>query len=379
MSSLGAKTEELSVLLDISSGSVGGALVLRRKKAVPLILHTTRVDFSTRPELTEARLRRDMLDAIDSVCLEIQKRTLAVPEKVFCVLSTPWSHGEVRKIKHADKKEFRFSEKLAQKLILAETQNFKKTWSGLQDLLDRKITRIALNGYPTENPHGKKARNFEIDVYMSLADKELVGKIEEKIHKTFKARLAFTSQMFADFVVVRDAFELANDFIILNLGEEVTEVSILKDDYLVGTAFFPSGRAGIMRFVAKEISMSMHETKSLFSLHLGGLLDEKVNERFISAVAAAGRVWTEELKKVLFGLVPNRHLPHNIFLISDQKTENWLATYLGREFFPEFTTSHADFSVIMRAGEMLDVFAEFAIGAGGDAQLTRKSIFINHV
>lgn len=370
---------ELNLILDISSGSVGGALVLKGGKTGPFIIGTHRKNFPLRPDFNSLRIKKEMLEGVDVVCQELQRKTLRRPDKIFCILATPWSHGELRSIYYETKTDFKFTQKLAKRLVDEEVDRFKQEWANLKQVIDKRTTKVALNGYVVDKPNGESARTLRLDVFLSLAPEQAVLDIEEKIHKTFKARTAFTSQMFSDFVVVRDVFDLQNDFIILDVGEEVSEVTLMKDDHLVGTAFFPYGTASIMRFIAEKLGRSVHETKSLFYMHQSGHIDPLSNKNFVEAVKEAGSQWVGELKTILYNFSPNRHLPHNIFLNSDEKTDEWLGSHLGRVFFPEFTTSHTDFSVIIGSNKVLHGFASFAEGVVRDPALTMKAIFINYL
>ena len=374
-----SKTQELNLVFDISSGSIGGALVLKQRGHAPLILRSIRKNFSLTPDFESAKIEREMLLALHNICQELQKGTLYRPEKIYCVLATPWSHGEVRSIKYEAKTDFKFTEKLSQKLISSEVENFKKEWANLGQVIDRRVTKVALNGYMVDNPNGQKARSARIDVFLSLAPEKLIQDIEEMISKTFKARTAFTSQMFSDFILVRDVFDLQNDFLIINFGEEVSEVMIMKDDHLVGTAFFPYGKISVVRLIAKNLGKSVHETKSLLHLHHGDMLDREANRGLFEAVRLAGEAWVKELKNVLVDMVPSRHLPHHAFLSTDEHTGAWLKSHLGPAFFPEFTTAHDGFSVIIGDNRVLHSFAEFAPMVERDSRLTMKAVFINHL
>lgn len=373
----GGKTSDFNLIVDISSGSVGAALILKNPKYQPLVLATSRKNFTS--EAKGDRLLSGMLNALDHACADIQKKTGRKPDKIFCVVGTPWSFGQLRSIKYDSKEDFKFTEKFAKRLLDEEVEKFKGEWRNLPEIIDKRTTQVLLNGYSVNKPHGQTARSVRLDVFVSLAESENITKIEEKIHKTFKARIAFTSQMFSDFIVVRDVFDIRNDFIILNVSDEVTEVSIMKDDHLVGTAFFPYGVSSMVRTIADDLGKSPGETESLFNIHNEQLLDYAANKRFIEAVKSAGSIWLAELKNILNTLVQNRHLPRNVFLNAGSAHISWFSSRLSRTFFPEFTTSHEDFNVIMGSNNVLHGFCDYAENVYKDPQLTMKSIFINHL
>ncbi len=371
--------EKIFLLLDISSGSVGASLFLSNKKEVPFILKTFRKNFSFSSNDSLIDSEKSIIRNVDLICEEIQKSLFIKPDKIFCVLSTPWSHGEVYSIKYESDREFVVNQTLLNKLINDEVDKIKNNWPALTKLIDRKIVKVTLNGYNTDNPIHKKAKKIKLDVFLSLTNSNFLHTLEEKINKTFKTRILVTSQMFSNFISVRDIFDIQNNFIIIDFGEEVTEVMVMKEDHLTGTAFFPFGKNHIIKNIAKRLNKSNHETKSLLNLFHDGFIDENINHGFIKTVHDIGRAWLSEFKIILNQLVPDRYLPHNIFIVSDSQTEHLLSGYFGKVFFPEFTTSHNDFNVIIADSKTMHDFVDFAEKVERDPKLIMKSIFINNL
>ncbi len=371
--------DEIAAVLDINSGSVAGAIILKNKKTLPIIIATSRVNFRLTNIPDGTRLEREMLAALDEVCQDLQSKTGKRPEKVYAVLSTPWSHGELRTINYAKPEEFRFTEVFANKFVKKELDEYIKENSTLRHVIDKRISRITLNGYAVEAPKGQAAREVTLDMFLSLSSQALVSSIEDRVHKTWKSRIAFTSQIFSDFVFVRDVFDAKNDFVIINIGAEVTEVMITKNDQLEGTAFFPYGSRNIVRAISVQLNRSVYESQSLFSLYGEELLSLDNSPFIREAVENAGEIWRSELKKLLETITGNRHLPKNIFLVAEPGMQNWFQSMFNTLNFPEFTTSGREFSVIIPDKEMLHHYCHYSDTADRDAILSMKTIFINRL
>lgn len=371
--------DEIVAVLDINSGSVGGAILLKNKKTHPLIIATSRRNFKFTASPDGARLEREMLESLDLVCQDLQKKTSKRPDKIYCVLSTPWSHGELRAIHHEKSKEFRFTEVFAEEMVKSEIQKFRSENSNLRQIVDRRITRVSLNGYPVDKPHGQSARMVTLDVFLSLSSKSVIDAVQDRVHKTWKSHIAFTSQIFSDFVFVRDIFDAKNDFIVINIGAEMTEVMVIKNDHLEGTAFFPYGSRNIIRAVALQLNRSVYESMSLFSLYSEELLSPDGGTFITEAMENSAELWRSELKRLLGEISSNRHLPKNIFLIAPESMTNWFSSMFTTRFFPEFTTSGREFSVIIPNREILYNFCQYSEIVEQDDALSRKSIFINRV
>ena len=372
------KKEEYFLVLDLSSSSVGGALVLKEEGNVPLILYTSRKKVFSKPDSEIMAISKNMQKIIHEVCEDVRRNTKVVPEKIFCTLATPWAYGEFRSIKYESKDNFKFKDSLIQNLLDDEIKSFKEEWTGLRQIIDRRIIKITLNGYKVENPVGKMAKTLTLDVFLSFSLENLIFDIEDTIHKTFKAKIKFTSQMFTDFIVVRNISDLQNDFIILNFGEDVSEVTIMKDDFMSGTAFFPYGFNSIIKTVSNISQKSSHEVKSLFNLYHGGYLSGPEHEKFTLSAHQAGLLWYGEFRNALLDLVPTRYLPNHVFLTGNIEMKNWIENYIEKTV-PEFTTLHNNFNVIIGDSRTLHPFVEFAENVDRDQPLAMKAIFINHI
>lgn len=376
MSIFSFKKRELVLVLDISSGSVGGAFVLCEAGSVPFILNSKRSHFRLSEEKNIERSKKEMLESLDAVCSELQREVGERPQKIFCILATPWSHGELHSVKIEKNTNFKFTEKLAQKLINDEIQKFKAGWKNLKQVIDKRITGVSLNGFSVKNPHGFLARTAKIDIFLSLAPEVFTKSIEEKIHKTFKAKIMFTSQMFSDFVVVRDIFDIENNFMVVNVGEAVTEIVIIKNDELVGTAFFPLGQNSLIFAIASKLGTGLAEARSLVNLFESGYLNDEEIKKTRDVIFLARENWLTEFKNVLIELSPMRYIPNHIFVSG---TSNVQIFSEGLEFksFPEFTTPHHEFHVIIGDNKMLHDYCDFSVNTERDSSITKKAIFIN--
>lgn len=367
--------EEIVAVLDISSGIVSGAIVLKNKKALPFILATATKTFRIRPD----RTHQDMLEAVNHVCAELQKNTQIKPSKIYCILSVPWSHGELRSVHITREKEFQFTEVFAQKIINNEVLKFQKENQNPSQIIDKKITKVSLNGYTVKSPHGQKTHSVSLDVFLSVAPITLVEAIQDKIHTTFKSKILFTSQMLADFIVARDTLSLSKEFMVLNVGAVMTEVLVSHNDCLAGTAFFPQGIHTIIGAVATKLQKSERETESLFRLSVNRSLEESRTSSLEKAMTLAGDMWLSSFKQILLEMFPNRHIPHQIFLVAPAEFSPWMADRLSRRFFPEFTFGNVDFDVIIADTKTLYDFYNKAEHVKPDPTIIVTSLYINHI
>lgn len=371
--------EEFVVVLDIFSGGVSGVVVLKNRKKLPLVLATNTKTFRTREKISPDRFYREMIEAIDGVCLALQSKTKIIPAKIYCILSVPWSHGEIKSVHVVRDKEFYFTDTFAEKIMNEEISKFQKNNSKHSKIIDKKITKISLNGYTVKSPHGQKTKSVEIDFFLSVSPNAVVEAIQDKINKTFKSKILFTSQMLSDYIFVRNFLPTTKEFAVLNVGAEVSEVLISKNEFLVGTAFFPFGTKSILRKISEILNKTEGETESLLRLHVSGLLDEDISVDFKKALNVALDMWQSELKQIFLDILPNRHIPHQIFLLTDRVTSVCLGERFNFRFFPEFTAGSMDFDVIINDTNTLRDFYNKTEYVTPDLNILIKAIYINQI
>lgn len=365
------------MVLEIGSGTVAGALFMKRKNAVPLIIGTVRRDFPLRDTVSGETMNRDLLEAIDDTCLSLQKTFSGRPSKIYAVLAAPWAHGEIRKISYEGKKDFRFTEKLGLKMMQTEMDRIKNE-EKKEMLIDHRVIKVLLNGFPAEHPNDKKCRTAIVEGFFSFAPLVLISEIRDRVHKTWKARVVFSGEMLADFVAMRDIAPDVHGMMILDIGAEATELLFMKHDHITGTATFPSGENTVIREAGKLMGKSAVETKSLFSLYLNGSLEDESRAKVEIAFASARSGWQESLKNVMGGLSPGRHVPSEIFFSPTGLVSGYLARSITHEFFPEFISLAKNYHVIIIDMKSLHGFIEFQQGAMRDPSIAMKAIFINH-
>jgi cell division ATPase FtsA len=373
------KKSEFVALFDIGSGSVGGAMLLVSKNKKPVVISSMRKTFKLKSEIDSSVLMKDMLVTLNDVAKSIQKESGMVPDNVYSVLSSPWASASLRTIKRKRDEDFTFTQKYAKEIIEEDVAKFKKDNLKFDQIIDRRVVNVLLNGYPIDSPHGKRVKSAEIHLFLSMSSSGIIEKIEDVIMSTYHRNVKFTSQMFSDFIVVRDIFDRVNDFIIIDVDEEVTEVSVMRDDYLVGTASMPFGKNTIIRKLASSMKKDIHETKSLFSLFKDGQLHEIHAREMTHAIQLLNREWISGMKSIFRGLFSDALIPHTIFLVSEGASKKWFSNLLDKSFFPEFTTTEDSFNVILGDNRILHDFCDFSSNAQNDSSLTMQSIFINKI
>ena len=117
---------ELVLVFDIGSSSVGGALFWAQKSGIPKIIFSAKEPIPLEENIDVDRFLLLTIKSLEAVLNKIHKAGLGAPEKIFCVLSSPWYISEARIINLKKNTPFIFTEKLADDLIQKEIKLFEE-------------------------------------------------------------------------------------------------------------------------------------------------------------------------------------------------------------------------------------------------------------
>ena len=262
----------MGLVFDIGSSSVGGALFYTQKSKAPRIIYTVREPLVLLPKMDVDQFLSLTLKTLSTVAGKVAKAGIGAPEKIFCILGPAWYGSQTRIIKLAKNTPFTFTTKLADELIQKEIHLFKEEHL-LQYLeeeeqsvpIELKNLKISLNGYPTESPLDRSVRELEMTIFISMGGKLFLEQAQSVIRDHFhRDEVKFSSLAIASFTTVRDLYALS-DFLLVNIGGEITAVALVKKDILSESSSFPMGRNFIIREAARGLSTTLQEAKNLFS------------------------------------------------------------------------------------------------------------------
>ena len=249
----------LAVILDIGSGSVGGALVSFSEDKKPKILFSVRKPIIFQNDFKFERFLLSMLKATDQVLNELSKAKLGKPKQVFCILAAPWYVSQAKTVVFEDKKAFSVTPKKVDDIISHEVDKLKENFdTHYKDLTESKAEIIEveninmkLNGYETCLPYDKKAKKFEAYLYVSMSAGQVLQALRQKVRKELGLdNVFFNSFSLAAFDTIRDMYSQKQNFIFIDVGGEMTDVSVVRNGILVETESFTRGKKFFIRTLA---------------------------------------------------------------------------------------------------------------------------------
>ena len=376
------KKEKLSLVIDIGSASVSAALVDFSGDNKPKILLAEIREIALDHDLNFERFEKAMLSAFDASVSAIFHAKKPVPEEAHIFLASPWYAAQTRVIKSDKHTPFTVTSKLLKELTDKETKAFESTELAKYEqagasarILERKTIDIKLNGYTTADPVGKRATELSMNLFISMSPESVLSRIEESLEKHFRiSRVHFSSFLFSSFVVVRDLFISESDFLLLDIGGEVTDISIIKKGALVESASFPLGRNFLMRRLG--VFGAERTPASMLSLYLRGTLEPAFASKVGTVLDEAKAQWLATFQKALFELSNDLLIPEKIFLMVDGDVSEWFVKAMEKEEFNQYSLTKKEFSILPLGPEYLHQYLEHDEGVERSPFIMLESVFV---
>jgi len=398
------KNEELAVIFDIGSGSIGGALVLlpiekpdqsfdlltlgfeENKKQKPKVLFTTRSQITFGENFNSENFLVQMTKALTDVAGKIEAVHLGAPVKAYCFLASPWQASQARIIRQNRYTPFILTSKMLSELVEKEINLFGQMQADQHtalgeniQLLNTEIMQVKLNGYKTSDRFGKKAKEMETALFVSISPDRVLGSLKYHIEKFFSLDVKFYSFPFVSFVVSRDIFPNESNFLIVDIAGELTDITLIKDEILEESISFPRGKNYFVRELGRRLNKNTDESKTLMNLFLSGRAEKKISENIKNTLKISKNDWLRSFGESLLEISSNKSLPTQVYLAADPEIANWIKSIIEEDQLHQYTVTESKFNVTILKSESLGQFAALGPKAHSDSFLILESIFINRV
>jgi len=377
------KKNELVLIFDIHSSSVGGALFYMENSGIPKIIYSIREPIVFENEVDFERLLSSTMKSLDVVANKMCMMGFGKPDKTFCFLSSLLCASQTRTIKLEKNNHFIFTSKLADSLVKKEISLFKEEHLIKNDEvrpIELKNMKTMLNGYAVAKPLNQKIKELEMDIFISMSPDEILKKIEYTIGRYFHPQnIKFSSFVMASFAVVRDMFAYHENFLLVDIGGEITDISIIKKDVLRESVSFPIGRNFIIRGVANLLNYSLDEAKSFISLYKDGHMEGQLKKKFEPVMNKLKEEWLKNFQESLFNISNNISIPSNVFLTTDKDFADFFTKIIKIEQFNQYALTESKFKIEFLGTKELHGIAIFKEDIDRDPFLTIESIYINRL
>lgn len=377
--------DELILVFNIGSSSVCGALFLAQSSGIPKIVFSAREPVVIEETIDIDRFLSSTIKSLEVVTEKIYKAGFGAPFRTFCVLSSPWHASQTRTVSLKKNTPFIFSSKLADDLVKKEIKIFEeenlKKYSEVGNavrVIELKNIKIVLNGYETSQPLNQKTKELEMSIFISISGEQILKRIENTIGKHFHFKqITFSSFVMTTFMVVRDLLAKQENFLLIDIGGEVTDISMIKNNILRESISFPYGRNFLTRGVASGFDSTLDEANSMISLFKDGHAEESVAKKLEVKINQLKAEWLKNFQDSLANLSNDISIPATIYIALDKDLADFFAETIKTEQFSQYTLTESKFDVIFLDTKIMHGIATFEENVIREPFLIIDSIYIN--
>lgn len=377
--------DELVLVFNIGSSSVEGALFWTQKNGIPKIIFSVKEQVVVENTVDVDRFLVLALQSLQVVVNKVFEAKKGAPAKIFCILSSPWYASQTRIINVKKTEPFIFTSKLADELIQKEIKVFEEEHllkyanaGNAVRPIELKTIKTTLNGYEAREPLNQKVRELEMVVFISMSGEQILKKIEDTIATHFHlSPIKFSSFLMASFTAVRDIYSKQENFLLIDVGGEVTDISMIKKNTMRESVSFPLGQNFFIRGVASGMGSSLSEASSFISLLNDGHAEESVAGKLSPIMDNLKAEWLKKFQESLANISNDISIPATIYMATNKDLAKFFIEAIKTEQFNQYTLTESKFEVFFLGTELLHDVVLFEGTEIRESSLMIDSFYIN--
>ncbi len=346
------------------------ASIVSHEDGKPIIESLVSSDIAVLSSLSYSQFEREMQKALSGAISKISGTTRIIPDSAYVFLSSPWYASQVRTAKLSRDTQFIATKQMLDDMVGKELKAFEeeviKAKSLTEDALgviESKTVSVKLNGYLQENPIGKRASELDLSIFLAVAPISLSKKIEESIHRIYShAKVTLCTFLTASFIAGREILPHKDSYILLDIGGEITDVSIMRDGSPVQSISFPIGKNLLLRRLSKHLGRSMQESATLCMLYMEDKIENKMKEACAKILNESKGEWLGAFQRTLMSMTSELSLPDTILLTVDSDIAPWFVELTSHEEFHQYSLSEKEFKVVQLKPELFHEKLSFKEG-----------------
>ena len=380
-------------IIDIGSTSVGGITLSysnqerNNKEFCNCLSATIREDISFQEDIDPQRYLEGINSSLKKVAHSLAVDSKSAPTEVVCFLSAPFYASQTKQIKKIEVTPFPVTHKLLEDLVDEEVGKFKKSKPAFfreldvknkdtHEIIESVLMKITLDGYELSDYHHQSTKELTASHYLSLASSSILDRFRASVASALPGtRVRFYSFAYAFSQALLGVAEGKKNFLVLDVGGEISEVSLIWQGVLLNTISFPLGRNWLVRNVAKTFATTPAEAYSSLKLYQLKTQTPAVVGKIDQVLVEAKNEWLETFRGALNRVVDNSLLPENVFALADPTVIDIFRGWLKNGKFDNLTIGNKNFSVNILPEDIFGSFCSHDSIATHDFTLMVEAIF----
>lgn len=259
-----------------------------------------------------------------SFLLERDKK--AKLEEIQVTISAPWSYSLTKTISYKnDKKSFSLTNHFVEELLdiarqkVEEDVEDNEVINGLDlEIVSRVISGILANDYPIKYINKQKINAIKLIELNSVFDRKVDEKIESIVSQVFQeSKVEKFSFMTAFYYTVLDLKPKLEDFCLVDVTDEATEIGVVRNNILSYCTHTPYGLVSLARELSNILGITINEAKEYFDLDNPKDYLEKYSEAKKQDVKSVIIEYQNRLEKLFKRTGDDLSVPKVFFLNGD--------------------------------------------------------------
>lgn len=337
-----AHKPEYGVLIDISSGSVGVAIVSSLPNSPePTLLYRHRNSMRVTTHGTEG-IRR-VRETLFSTALILSQEGMSILgqhdphariSRLFVTCSAPWAHTMSRSVYYESDKPFKITTAVMNDLIesaeaeihaaIEQNPDIDET---RYDTVERATVDATVNDYPVEHPLHLKGKSLGLSHVAGLIPHDILDAVHEIQGKLFpQTELRTHTCMLVVYCVLRDLFPKIDSLCIIDTTGEATEIAVVEHHTLIENTSMPIGVNTLIRNIMEETNKPASDIQSVIELHDGELHADEQSYR------SCTDAYVENFSQTLDAIMEKRPLPKNIVFLTQRTHQAFFVPLITKAF-----------------------------------------------
>ncbi len=365
---LGKQKRTSVTIIDIDSSSVGIALMYFNPTSAPTICYQNRTltEFRADEDLMQGTLRTlnlKMRELIEKAAPILRHDTgSGHSDHIYLRINTPWQKTLIRRERVEAQKPFTFTAALQRDILKKKGEipaGFKN--------LDESVIATLLNGYETQQPLGKQARQAEVVVASSWIDETVAPELQKIVRSTYHTHaLTILTPALVTETVFKTLFPHEKNYLTLEITGESTEMLYVKNGILVKVASLELGVNDIIRQARQGTPRGQARA---------ALTDSSENAQYAEVVEQAEASWLQKMEALFQEFAAEQALPRTIFLVAPEGTREYLTRLLDTASLRSLWLSDEPLRIIAIAQAQLSSFVTLGAIAEPDTVLGLFALF----
>ena len=326
--------ESYSLVFNIGSGSVSGGVIKFTEAPGENVAFYVKENIPFQREISVPKHLELMKASLTTLASKIQKNSHKKIDRVFYVFSSPWSASQTKTIKIKESKPFKLTESYLNRVIAEQEKQFQIDIAMSGKIIEKKIIQVKINGYVVGDFYNKFTKDVEASVFFTVVPIDILKMVDEAVSKTFHVQEIWCHSLsLVALSNIRNLFPQKEDFIHIDISEEITDISIVKDSIMISSATIPLGRNDFIRELSEVLGVTPEIADCQIKIHGAKDTDELASLKLSVAMDKAGLGWLAKITEVLNSFKEKIYVPDSVFLIAGMDLAPFLQDKIVKQDF----------------------------------------------